>query len=170
MSQRNSHRRTRGTHAAWLLLWPQSQGCPLRLLYRKKNPLQDLGLEFPFIKRPPKSVFNEVTKQNFCRLHSGLRGIALRMHLCNNNRTTLLKAPTSARTCLPTKKLGSGYKRNLQHFQSLGQLLPLPSPKQEPLPEGSNLQAVNGPSRRQRPLLALQPRTQALRKCQLSGL
>lgn len=27
----------------------------LEILYTKRNPLQDLGLEFPLIKRPPKS-------------------------------------------------------------------------------------------------------------------
>lgn len=88
--------RTKGTHTAWLLLWPESKGCLLKLLNTKRNPLQDLGPEFPFIKRPPeskpKSVFNVVTKQNFFRLKSGFRGISHRMYLHNNNKTTPLRA------------------------------------------------------------------------------
>lgn len=47
--------RTKGTCRPGFCSGQSLRWCPLEILYTKRNPLQELGLEFPLIKRPPKS-------------------------------------------------------------------------------------------------------------------
>lgn len=96
VSQRNSPQEGQGHLQAWFCSGQSLRGCPVEILYTKRNPLQDLGLEFPLIRRPPcpksKSAFNVVTKQSFSRLNSGPRGMSYRMYIHSNNKTIPLKA------------------------------------------------------------------------------